>query len=500
MNAQPSQPCPPASPGHVEWVSPALITRGTLRFGDAWLFAAANARLAAGRCLVVVALGGSVTMGHSWGNRKADEPGAWRDTSGSYHHPDAPRSHVEGEESEATGWMEAYPRYLKEQLDSLWPCEGHGSRGHDVRNLGQGATPSSVFAERVHEDAAFRGQLEEAHLVVCEFSVNDVQLGVNALPTLEIMLQQLMALPRRPAVLLLGASTMESWASRSEAWHTDGGCWNPRPPSERHPLTAACCRAEEDCHLRSLIHEHAEVASAYGVPVVSAVDALGPMETAQRDSWWYHVYRVDEAVHISHTAHQFVAALLSGFLWQQFWLWKNPPFGLQANLAWGPLPAPSFVDAETLSTYLHDPPVHFDLQKDAVASQGFRFFEDRPGKAGFIAQSVGDRAVYVVPAAQLAGHARVVHAQLMHSYQHNGVAALRVYAVSGAACAGSADEQLGGQTVDTLWTLRQSQPEAVTLHFAEPKAGATVCVELAVVAAEPERAENKVKLLSLSIY
>lgn len=155
-SAAPGPPCPAAVPGAVEWVTPALVSRATLSFGQPWAFSSAASRLAAGKCLTVAALGGSVTLGHSFGNRRADEPGAWRDTGGGYHHPDAPRSHVQGDESEATARAEAYPRYLKEELDAAWPCP---SPGHTVHNLGRarpraggGAPPRAAARCLRHRD------------------------------------------------------------------------------------------------------------------------------------------------------------------------------------------------------------------------------------------------------------------------------------------------------------------------------------------------------------
>lgn len=338
--------------------------------------------------------------------------------------------------------------------------------------------------------------LHSAHLVVVEFGLNDVGLRNASLPAIETLVIQLLNFPQRPAVMLLGTSSLNVWASRDEPWMTFNGCLLPGNPLEPDPCNANIA------NYRSLIHEHAEVGHHYGLPVVSAVDALGPFDTPELQDWWHTVWKVDP-LHISHTAHQLVAALIAGHLSHQLTMWAHPAFGLEPNLAWGPLPPPRFVDTATLSLELGKSPLVLSPRSDAVVVDGFSEYEDRPGKRGWIATTVGARSVYALPAAELAGRSRVIHASLMHSYQHNGVARLRVYAPLGtASCAegsGSVAE-LGTTTADTLWTLHASEAEVAVLQFAAPPAAAAVCLELIVLSADPARAENKVKLLDLAVY
>lgn len=346
--------------------------------------------------------------------------------------------------------------------------------------------------------------LHASHLVLVEFALNDVGLGAAALPSIETLAVLLLSLPRRPAVLLLGTSSFDLWAERAEPWLTFNGCLLPGDV--------------DPCGFRSLMHEHAEVAHHYGLPAVSAVDALGggPFDSAALRDFWLTAWKVDP-LHISHTAHQLVAALVAGHLWQAASLWDRPPFGVAPSLAWGPLPPPKFADAAALALQLGPPPRVLDPAADAQpgCSVGFSFFEDRPGRPpGWIATAVGSRAVYLLAPADLEGRARVLHASLLHSYEHGGVARLRAYAAAAAPAAadggtagaapscGEAGAELGGPTtVDTLWALRGSEPEVTVLMIAQPQPGAAgVCVELAVVPADPPRAENKVKLMALELY
>lgn len=142
-------------------------------------------------------------------------------------------------------------------------------------------------------------------------------------------------------------------------------------------------------------------------------------------------------------------------------------------------------------------------------SDGWKLAEDVPGKPGLIAEAVGARAVFRVPAnlVELHVHAGVLHVFHLNSYQHTGVMVVNVSRLpsSGGLCLQNASV-LASRVIDCLWDTPTSVSVFDELAFGgtggwKPQ-GACLDLEVAleVVAAVPPRPNNKVKLFSLALF
>lgn len=494
-------------------LNPAALARGVLNFGEPELFRPVHAKLVARSppaCLSVLVLGGSISQGHAY----APET-----------HPDRP-----------VALEDAWPVVLKNLLDDRFPC---GHEGHEVRNEARSAAGSDMHLDMVVAwSSNASSPLRRADVVVVESAQNDLHdmagtadthldAGERALKYTELLVQRLLqSRSPPPGVLYLAASTRGRWDSLG---------WGGR---------------------QDAAHTHARVTRHYGLPHVSAVDALGPFVTPEQQAWLESVYKVDAIGHPTKLGHGACAALVMHQL-----------LALLASVA-SPIlaaaPAPPFslpptllaVDPAELEMYATGRPLRVaavNLGERGIDSQptrlvapaeanGWEVRSDAPGKPpGLVATAVGS-TVDVVITPDEAANIRwgKLHLLLLKSYERMGV--LRVTLLAApfppgaapraapgdpgdpqllwrpvpagqlAACKAALAAPAGGGEgggaarvvakfdVDCAWGHRVS--ELATEPLAFPPVGPDAClvVRLEVAPARPPRGENKVKLLSFVMW
>lgn len=526
--------------GTSSWVLPPLaLARSLLSVGADGALAAAAAALASRRCLTVVVLGGSVSLGSSLGGS----------------HPDRPR-----------GPEDAFPALLKPLLDAAFPCTDRPG-GHAVLNRGTYAVASDWWADKLAEAlhvgaacgarAPFPGgallpngstpapvdlntaagvaqlcaDLAEAHLVLVDTSVNDafdlvniaragnMKAGVaddqasggeadarrSATLTELVISLLLSALPAADGAAVRGARGVMFVGTSSH-----GGPWGGALP-RRSDMAAA----------------QAAVCARYGLPFVSVVDALGPFDTGERAAWWSQKFRSDGCCHPTASGHAIIARLVMHAL-----ALHAAPGGIPGAAAPpGKLPPPLLATPADLDMYLRGHPLRVALfRATPAASRGFAPEEETPGKPGLAGRNVGDAVVFAIRLPLAAERARVgvLHVHLLRSASRLGLCRVNVTLVTRANCAlppspnatlaapppppdgAPPPQMLASRVLDGLWSTNATEmgveamllsPEALRAAAAAPGgADGQLCVTFVIEAATPPRELNKVKLTSLVLF
>jgi hypothetical protein len=534
-----------AAGGTPSWVLPPLaLVRSLLSVGADGALASAAAALASRRCLTVVVLGGSVSLGSSLGGS----------------HPDRPR-----------GPEDSYPALLKPLLDAAFPCTDRPG-GHAVLNRGVYAVASDWWADKLaealHVGAAcgartpFPGgallppqsqsssmpsvdlnsaagvaqlcaDLAEAHLVLVDTSVNDAfdlvniardgnmksgvaddqALGSEADARRSATLTELIvhlllsALPAADGAAMRGTRGVVFVGTSSHGGPWAGGL--PRRSDMAAPQAAVCAR--------------------YGIPFVSAVDALGPFDTAARAAWWSEKFRSDGCCHPTASGHAIIARLVMHCL-----AVHAAPGGIPGAAApLGKLPPPALASATDLEMYLRGHPLRIALFRAApAASRGFAPEQETPGKPGLVAHIVGDAVAFAIRLPLAAERARVgvLHVHLLRSASRLGLCRVDVTLVTrgNANCVlppspnatlaapppppdnATPPQVLASRVLDGLWSTNATElsveamplsPEALRAAAAAPGgADGLLCVTFSIEAATPPRDLNKVKLTSLVLF
>ena len=226
----------------------AELLRSRSVWGDGARLAALAEKLRGGRCVTVVALGGSITCGRNLRRQK------------------------DVEHDKQSAW----PAHLRNWLDAAFPCGEHAHH-HTVLNHCQGGTGSEYALHAFNELVPADGSVDA---VLVEFAQNDAEVAMTAGSTvdsllrarpcgarrcsavervgaaaaapLELLLRRLLALPGRPAVVSLGA------------------LWS----SAKGDATSQFLHAAEEAHLPVLRH--------YSIPAVSLRLATYPEMASQQ--------------------------------------------------------------------------------------------------------------------------------------------------------------------------------------------------------------------------
>lgn len=491
------------------YIPPTALARALPSVGvDGALHSAATA-IKEKKCLRVIAIGGSITMGASH-NAK---------------HPDRPR-----------GPEDAYPVQLKRYLDHTFPCSD--PKGHQVLNRGVYAVTSDYWvdklADALHTSSAggvasvdpsplpidmnvptnvaqFSAELSSAHLVVVDTSVNDAfdlvnqarggifNSAVAADDTLPDDAQRSAKLNEIIAIMLLSRMPADTDASPGRGVVFLG-------TSSHNNAWSGGLRTSDTSHAQIPIAVH------YGFPFVSAMEAFGPFDTPSRAAWFLDDYRTDGCCHVTSTGH----AMLARLLMHAISVHAAPAVCCGAvGAPAGPpptrsMPGPKLATREDIDLYMRSHPLYVSLTKTQPSSaSGFEVAEDVPGKPGLIGSRVGDTASFVVPldVAKSHAHVGVLHVQVVRGYDRMGTTHVSVtFSKSATQCTAELAGELASQNVDGLWETRSTQVtvETVPLNAAllhgDTSQWSGLCVQFSIAESVPRRAENKAKLLAFVLY
>ena len=351
-------------------LTPASLWRSTLSYGDEVLFAPVATRFRDGQPLRVLTLGGSVTCGVN--ELRPGSPG-----------------------------LAAWPALLEAQLNERFPLPG-GTR-HSVTNgckpgVGSDFWVQCIASWRTNDPLSTQlapnpfanGTVFD--LVIVETAVNDVapldlrpvkrvgdshlDLDDHVRKYTELLLLQLLHTEPRLALLWLTAS------SRGAVW--TGG--------ERRTDAAWL-------HLPILRH--------HGIHMVSSVDATGPYLTDKQKNFSSVDLRIDW-VHLTPLGHALNAGLVLQAIASQS-LSAVAMLPGEAAAAYKPRP-PLHASAADVEIYLHARPFSISLLFDGAKkireadALGWTAYEDVPNKRGFIANTTGASAVWVLDPKTVAKH------------------------------------------------------------------------------------------------
>lgn len=390
------------------------LTRGQTFTGSGEMLARFARRMLAGQPSTVVTIGGSITygMGASW-------------------------------------WGSAFPTLFFDWLQKSFP-----KADHTMVNKAIPAATSGLFAVCTEQLVP-----EDADLIVVEFTVNDAFLGDSDLGSgvkrgYEQLLRKLLALPHRPAVVLLHhycylPPTLDE-ATRGRFDYLEPAETSAAFIGQYYDVPSLSVRAAS----YPLMH-----ANVSGFQVDHAAGDLEVLEADRASEYYYK-----DNIHPSDTGHQAMADLLIGLMQDTLVRMEvGPPWQAEAlrrdrscsgYTAGGtgqarlppPLQAGVPVESSTSVCKLQD-----SFKDAVVASEGFAYRPERPAAQTFIAQKWGWTGFNVSDWAELEFDSRLpvsngsgrkpkatVSLGYLRSYQHMGAAS--VECVAGCRCDSTAME------------------------------------------------------------
>eukprot|EP00413_Alexandrium_margalefii_P013544 CAMPEP_0204529074 /NCGR_PEP_ID=MMETSP0661-20131031/9862_1 /ASSEMBLY_ACC=CAM_ASM_000606 /TAXON_ID=109239 /ORGANISM="Alexandrium margalefi, Strain AMGDE01CS-322" /LENGTH=537 /DNA_ID=CAMNT_0051535081 /DNA_START=78 /DNA_END=1691 /DNA_ORIENTATION=+ len=425
--------------------------------------------LNAGHCISMVAMGTSITDGHCLGC-----PGGMLPNT-----------------TEAV-----WPNQFRRWLNFNFPCSGRD--GHKVERLTRSNSGSDYWAFRIFDLKNKSGLgLWKADLIVVETANNDV---MNSQKTsydgerdariryfTELVVRQLLAAPKRPALIWLTAG----WRH----WET-----NSAPP-----------------HHHDATYAHLPVLEYYDIPQVSMLHAFLPFN-GERLEWLKNHYFADSCCHPSALGHKMCAQILGSTLMEDSAFLDRTRDTKQRH-AWFTtepdaveLPQAMFSadatthrldtsSAETLD--LTDP---HRMDGHVQARSGFEFMEDVRGKPGLIAMDVGSEVTIGVAFIPQGGSAEL-QVGMLKSYAGMGVVRVSYAAAptAGNKCGSPSGIDNGLEfksagEIDASWSLRVSIHDFTTLKLdlkGLSMTEACLWLNFRVVLASPPRDHNKIKLLDI---
>ena len=457
-------------------LNPLILAKSILNMGE--LTKKTHDTIKNNQCLKIVAFGGSITVGGS----PADDvgpgcnytcvPASWKF--------DRPK-----------GVQDAWPKHLSTLLNNYGPCVGGQ---HTVENLGVSGQAIDYWVEQLTRVAGDESNLHNsvfsADIVIVESSVNDVGLDTTRISK-DAELLILVLLKRNISVIFTGSSSRKLWNESS-------------PRSEQSDTVSS----------------HLSVAKHHRVPLISPVDALGPFLTEEAATFFIEIFRVDYCCHISVTAHRIIAHFIFHFLQLQYW-------GLTLQIYKGVTVAANVASARPLYNSRGDI-LQFSRPSDvgpffidafffntSVTTSGWVAGEDVKGKPGLLAYNTSERVGYIISASTVKKHVleKEVHFLFLHSYEHMGSA--RVEIVQGKRIDASDDctivqnasvtvpsPVVGMATVDCLWETHVSEAVVteVPFSFIDDDNNTCLVVSVETIESTPPRGENKIKLISFTIY
>mmetsp|Transcript_60265 Transcript_60265/g.171310 ORF Transcript_60265/g.171310 Transcript_60265/m.171310 type:complete len:517 (+) Transcript_60265:41-1591(+) len=426
-----------------------------------------------GQCITVLTIGGSVTAG-----RCLTCPGSYL--------PNA-----EGD---------AWPAQLETWLNRALPCAGPGR--HKVHSIGVSAVGSDYWTDQILEWKQDTDHiLNHADLVVVEAAINDMEVyhdiradvaGLGYYGKIhfftELVIRQLLQVPKQPAIIYAELT----WRNFESA-------------------------AQKDGHGDAAL-DHLPVLQHYGVDQVSMINAFLPLHTAQKRQWMKSVYFTD-CCHPSQLGHKMSAQAI-GYALLQYESATSRHVALERRQWFEPetededIPPSLFVAEGIASRY--DGTARTSRMRlwneseimpfIAPWSVGFSFAEDVPGKPGLLAYKVGMNLELGIPFKRTTVGKRIMaNIGLLKSYEHMGVVnvTLGVDAQGpNQKCArpSSPAKDPTRASLDCLWNKNISVYVGETLMVdADNLRQGCLRVHFQVVPAEAARAENKVKLIDLTV-
>ena len=467
--------------------NPSFLNKSVLNFGN--LYFNTTLKMSKGECLNILNIGGSISGGGSAQN-----------------HHDNPQ-----------GSYGAYPTILERYLNSMWPCMRDNQRGtHKVTNWWAGGRPTISWVDEIV--GARMGQPEillQADIILVETSVNDVEEGrdqavkaredpVSHLRKVtELFIKILSQIPQGPCIIYVGSST------REKAW---------RLPQPRTGDSVA---------------NHLPVTNYYHVPYVSTIDAIGPFVTDESLHWFSNVFLADTCCHPTKTGRRIIAAVIYNILQLHREAATNDDeyvhsahinyYDKQAQYA-----SPELINQYAISLplviHLNSNDIHKSADKVSVTSDSnWAVYEDRAGKPGFISSTVGSTFQVSISQSAVQTHLKsgLIHVELFKSYEHVGRVKVSIgirveQPVPGSTETSSTYHQLSTRVVDCIWADRSSQraveevrldmnelythmPSSPSPPSSDSTTVSTLLLDFEVMASEPARKNNKVKMLGLML-
>ena len=296
----------------------------------------------------------------------------------------------------------------------------------------------------------------------------------------EILINLLINLKHRPAIVYLGASTRGYTA------------WNTDIPRDTDAVFA-----------------QVEVAKHYRIPYVSAVDGLGPFYTKELQEWFLNKFRSDNYCHVSILGHQILAHLFINLLFQHYWSLIHPFLpALHMQTPYGKI-APLHASRSEINMYLYSKPLHVSAIRSSIRdyiakiTPGWRVYEDVKGKPGLIAHTPGEMIRFVLNTVVVLKHMHVgvLHISFLKSYEHMGIVSVNLFSVDETDVSRNpynVSELLAATIVDCLWEKQVSEVVVIELVFNISSYRKRLLIELTIAATL--RVDNKIKLLGFLVY
>ncbi|GLI61829.1 hypothetical protein VaNZ11_004270 [Volvox africanus] len=498
-----------------EKVNRLTLTKSIIHHGDTAMFGRLHEKLHGKHCIRVMFIGGSVTHGHGLPN----------------------------------GSM-PYPVLFKKELSSAFPCKGR----HNITVASKGAIATDFWIDYLVGRQEVL--LADFDLVVVDTAMNDVHELVmhagrgaadpNAFirTQTEILMSMILQESHRvndlndPTPSSAAACTKESnytriWTGVAAIWL---GTSTRRTSVWRGPLPRTT----------DAVHVQLPVAMTHGVPYISIIDGLGPFSSTSSQQWLKNNWYVEPVkdVHPGRWGHQALAKALVHFLTEQHLYLTQLPWQQDIySPVYCPRP-PTFIDPNTLDMYLdmsplHIPTVYLQATKPRMSRCGdWTIKSDVLGKPGLISLKVGARcAIFAFPAEVVRHPVEVgeVHVLMLKSYEHMGWLRVIVAAVPAASADGSDEKTkcilnsingngssmsnanssamgswssgstiLGSRDIDCLWDERVSEARMEVVQITKPPhndtSGQDFCLAFMFEVLGSDRAENKVKILGVTVF
>lgn len=461
------------------YLNPLILQKSILNVGQ--LSLSTQSKLKQGKCLNILAIGGSVTCGKSEDKTFEDRPHGIPD---SYHHA-------------LLNYMnELWPACHAEREDSLDSQTAELSN-HTLTVLCEGGVAQDYWIDRImilnnKKSEIVRG----ADIILVETSVNEVASHTSpeemlyAQRNTELLLLMLVNLVNQPSVIFLGTSF--------QFGGKEDRIWRDTEPRDYDGVYAQL-----------------SVAKHYNVPYVSALDALGPFITPASVEFLRHVYMSDQNCHISKTGHRMVGYLVFNQL-NQFILSYSYPLHLDTESGYiSPTTVPLLHwTKEEVKMYLQSsPPLVITLNSKTIArtpwmidnADDWEMKEDVTGKPGFISEKVkGQPFILYLRSEDVNLHfiQKRVHVMLLKSYENMGTVRVMIESYAGKLL-------LAERNIDCQWDSHTSQLHVEEfiiskdkidsfLSFGDPKR-TDLKISFTVVPSDPVRMRNKIKLISVTI-
>lgn len=478
-------------------INPNTLRKATINYGS--LTYETKRKIINNECLNIVVIGGSVSCFHF-----AQRDARW--------HDDFPWFDKDGYAEKFENMLNEHMPCNRTKMSSFWK-----PNKHMVANHCQAATPTNVFVQKYLESKSgawdaggFGLNMKEVDLIIVETAMNDINEGAESGrkeftdPTIyikkqtELLILLFQNISTHPSMIYLGAST------RFQQLHLD-----------QNPIYG--------CELKNrwgdAVYIHSELTKYYDIPHVSVIDGMCPFYNEKARRWLEWYFNADVHGHPTKSGHTLIASFVASLFFQHVYDLKYPVYGGDAedltSSKWqvplkAPLPPLYSTPIEVIS-YLYSYPLKLDLVRKDVqyivpeSVTGFTIYEDVPGKPGYIATTVGSTFGILVPGVYIGNHLKMGQVTIvsMKSYEHMGVL-LVTFSIKNTVT--NTVISTVDKRIDCLWQSKVSEQTIDTMSLTLPSGEKkldpkeySVELKAVVVAATPTaRADNKVKLISVS--